>query len=126
MPIEGTPHNDRDFTNMQMDVFDRVLRIHAANVSHRPAGCIEIDTEGENGRNAPEHTARRAPEVESSRCAGHAAPSMHGGVGPLITSAGPHDLTIGHIHGLTPSSSHAIEFRFFQLRLVIILTPPLS
>lgn len=59
MPIESALHNDRDFTNMQMDVFDRVLRIRAANVSHRPAGCIEIDTDGENGRNAPEHTARR-------------------------------------------------------------------
>ena len=59
MPIEGAPHNDRDFANMQMDVFDRVLRIRTTNVSHRPAGCIEIDTEGEDGRNAPEHTARR-------------------------------------------------------------------
>lgn len=92
MPIEGTPHNDCDFTNMQMDVFDRVLRIRAANVSHRPAGCIEIDTKGENGRNAPEHTARRAPEVESSRCADHAAPSMHGGVGPQGLTTSPSGL----------------------------------
>ncbi len=114
MPIEGAPHNDRDFANMQMDVFDRVLRIRTTNVSHRPAGCIEIDTEGEDGRNAPEPTARRAPEVESSRCAGHAAPSMHRGAGSLITSAGPHHLTIGHIHKLTPSPSQAIEFRFFS------------